>query len=85
LALIAVTDRHWDDAFDLFERTVDANPDPATTAWAHYYLGQLELKQGHPEKATAQFHMTITSPGASARAREAAEKALETSSGEEKQ
>jgi TolA-binding protein len=64
---------------------VDANPNPALTAWSHYYLGQLQLKAGDAEKATAQFKLALATEGASAKAREAAEKALESSASGEKQ
>ena len=83
LALIDLQEKHWDEAFNLFQRTVDANPNSALSAWSHYYLGQLQLKAGDPEKATAQFKLALATGGVSAKAREAAEKALQsTSSGE---
>jgi predicted negative regulator of RcsB-dependent stress response len=85
LALIDLQEKRWDEALDLFQRTVDASPTSALTAWAHYYLGQLQLKAGDAEKATAQFKLTLETEGASAKAREAAEKALQTSSSGEKQ
>ncbi|MBV8707151.1 MAG: tetratricopeptide repeat protein [Acidobacteriaceae bacterium] len=85
LGLIDLGEKHWDEALNLFGRTVDMNPDPATTAWSHYYLGQLALKAGDFEKATAEFKQTLAIEGASARAREAAEKALQSNSGEQKQ
>lgn len=85
LALIDLQEKHWDEALNLFERTVAANPDPSTTAWSHYYLGQLALKAGNKEKATGEFKATLATEGATARAREAAENALRSSSGEIKQ
>jgi tetratricopeptide (TPR) repeat protein len=85
LALIDLEEKHWDEALNLFQRTVDANPSSTLTAWSHYYLGQLQLKAGDAEKATAQFKLTLATDGASARAREAAEKALQSSSGDIKQ
>ena len=85
LAVIDLQEKRWDEALNLFQRTVEANPNPSTTAWSHYYLGQLALKAGNSEKATSEFKMTIATEGASARAREAAENALRSSSGEIKQ
>ncbi len=80
LALIDLQEKHWDEALDLFQRTVDANPNSALTAWSHYYLGQLQLKAGDRDKATAQFKLALATDGASEKARDAAKRALETSS-----
>jgi tetratricopeptide (TPR) repeat protein len=85
LAVIDLGEKHWDEALNLFQRTVDANPNSAIAAWSHYYLGQLQVKSGDMEKATAEFKLTLATEGASAKAREAAEKALQSSSGEIKQ
>jgi len=85
LALIDLQEKHWDEALDLFQRTVDANPNSVMSAWSHYYLGQLALKAGDSEKAAAQFKLTLATASASAKAREAAEKALQSSSSGEKQ
>jgi tetratricopeptide (TPR) repeat protein len=85
LAVINLQEKRWDEALNLFQRTVDANPNPSTSAWSHYYLGQLALKAGDSEKATSEFKLTLATEGASARAREAAENALRSSSGEIKQ
>ncbi|MBV9157308.1 MAG: tetratricopeptide repeat protein [Acidobacteriaceae bacterium] len=85
LALIDLEEKHWDEALDLFQRTIDATPNSAITAWSHYYLGQLALKAGDSDKATAQFKLTLATNGASAKAREAAEKALQSNTGEQNQ
>lgn len=85
LALIDLREKHWDEAVDLFQRTVDSNTTPALVAWSHYYLGQLAMKAGDAEKATLQFKQTLANEAASAKAREAAEKALQSISGEPKQ
>jgi tetratricopeptide (TPR) repeat protein len=85
MAVIDLQEKHWDEALNLFQRTVEANPNPSTTAWSHYYLGQLALKAGNSDKATSEFKLTLATEGASARAREAAENALRSSSGEIKQ
>ena len=85
LALIALGEKHWDEALNLFQRTVDANPTSPSAAWSHYYLGQLHLKAQEFDEATSQFKMTIATAGVSAKARDAAEKALQTSSSGDKQ
>ena len=85
LALIDLQEKHWDEALDLFQRTIDANPNSALTAWSHYYLGQLQLKAGDAEKATAQFKLALATEGGTVKLREAAEKALASSSSGEKE
>lgn len=85
LAVIHLGEKRWDDAFNLFQRTVEATPKSALAAWSHYYLGQLEMKRGDKEKAAEEFKLTLASESASAKAREAAEKALQSSSGETNQ
>ncbi len=85
LALIDLQEKHWDEALNLFQRTVDANPNSAISAWSHYYLGQLALKAGDADKAAAQFKNTLATASASAKAREAAQKALQSTSSGEKQ
>ncbi len=85
LARIAVRQNRKDEAVSLFERTASLNPNPAITAWSHVYLGRLALAAGDPDKATAQFKTALAMSGASAMARDAAEKGLQTSSSGEKQ
>jgi predicted negative regulator of RcsB-dependent stress response len=85
LALIDLQEKRWDEALDLFQRTVDANPNSVLTAWSHYYLGELQLKAGDAEKATAQFKLALATEGATAKLHEAAEKALAASSSGEKE
>jgi tetratricopeptide (TPR) repeat protein len=84
LGLIALEEKRWDDAVSLFQRTLDANASSAEGAWAHYYLGQLDLKQGDSAQAAAQFKLALATEGISARAREAAEQALQSTSGGQK-
>jgi predicted negative regulator of RcsB-dependent stress response len=80
LARIAVRENRKDEAVELFQRTADANPDPAITAWAHVYLGRLALAGGDFNKANAEFKSALANEGASAMARQAAEKGLQSSS-----
>jgi predicted negative regulator of RcsB-dependent stress response len=85
LARIAVRDKKPDEAVELFQRTADANPNPAITAWAHVYLGRLALAAKDPETANSHFKLALATDGASPLARDAAQKGLESSSGEKKQ
>lgn len=85
LGLIDLQQKRWDEALNLFGKTVAANPDPSLTAWAHYYLGQLAMKAGDHDKAAVEFKLTLATEGASIRAKEAAEKAMQSNSGEIKQ
>lgn len=86
LARVAVRENQKDEAVALFERTAEFNPNPAITAWSHVYLGRLALAAGNPNKATDQFKAALAIDGASAMAREAAEKGLQgTSSSGDKQ
>jgi predicted negative regulator of RcsB-dependent stress response len=80
LARIAVRENRKNEAVELFQRTAEFNPNPAITAWAHVYLGRLALAAGDPGKANAQFKLALAMNGASAMARDAAEKGLQTSS-----
>ena len=79
LARIAVRENKKDEAVELFERTAEYNPNPPITAWAHVYLGRLALAGGNADRATAQFKAALAIDGASAMAREAAEKGLQGS------
>jgi tetratricopeptide (TPR) repeat protein len=80
LARIAVRQNQRSEAVELFQRTADSNPNPAITAWAHVYLGRLALAAGNADKANDQFKLALAMNGASAMAREAAEKGLQSSS-----
>ena len=80
LARIAAHENRKEAAVELFQRTADANPDPAITAWAHVYLGRLALAKGDSLAANDQFKLALANSGASAMARQAAEKGLQSSS-----
>jgi predicted negative regulator of RcsB-dependent stress response len=87
LARIAVRQNQRSQAIEYFQRTVEDNPNPTLTAWSHVYLGRLALASGQADKATDEYKLALAIEGASAMAKEAAEKALEgsSSSGEKKQ
>jgi predicted negative regulator of RcsB-dependent stress response len=77
LGLISLEEKRWDEAVNLFQRTVEMSPDSAVAAWGHYYLGQLQIKAGDAKQAAAQFEASLATKGISGRTREAAEKALQ--------
>ena len=83
--MISLGEKHWDEALNLFQHTVEASPSSSVAGWSHYYLGQLQLKAGDAEKANSQFQMALRTEGLSAKAREATEKALQSISPGEKQ
>ena len=84
LAVIDLQEKRWSEADNLFQRTVEANPSPATTAWAHFYLGKLALKAGEADKATTELKLVLSTEGATVKARDAAQEALQSISGEQK-
>jgi predicted negative regulator of RcsB-dependent stress response len=85
LARIAVREKKPGEAVELFQRTADANPNPAITAWAHVYLGRLALAANDPDTANNHFKLALATDGASPLARDAAQKGLDSSSGDKKQ
>ncbi len=78
LGLISLEEKRWDEALNLFQRTVEANPASSSAAWSHYYLGQLQLKAGDPKKAMTQFQSALATQGISAKARDATERAMQS-------
>ena len=85
LGLIAIRENRKDEAVQMFERTVEANPDPVITAWSHVYLGRLAQAAGDSGNANEQFKLALNIDGASPLAKQAAEKGLQSSSTGEKQ
>jgi tetratricopeptide (TPR) repeat protein len=80
LARCAVQQRRMGQAIQLFQRTIDANPDPTITAWSHIYLGRIRYLSGDLNKANEQFKLALAIEGTSAQAREAAENGVRTTS-----
>jgi predicted negative regulator of RcsB-dependent stress response len=80
LGRIAIHQNQRSEATNYFQHTADDNPNPTLTAWAHVYLGKLAASAGHNDKAYDEFKLALSIDGASAMAKEAAEKALENSS-----
>lgn len=85
LARIAVHENRKEEAVDLFQRTANANPTPAITAWAHVYLGRLALAAGKPDAARDEFKLALAQSGASPLALDAAQKGLQSSSGDKEE
>lgn len=77
LARVAIRQNQKDEAVDLLQKVIQANPDPAITAWSHIYLGRLAIAAGDPQKAGENFRLALAIDGASAAARAAAEKDTE--------
>ena len=77
LARIAALEKDPGSAEKLFQRTLEAAPDPQTTAWAHVYLGRLADLAGERDKAAEHYKAASAIGGASAAAREAARKGLQ--------
>jgi len=73
LARIAVLQNQKDAAVKLFEKTLGASPDDETKAWALVYLARLSMAASDPPRAAKFYHDALDVPGASKKAREAAQ------------
>ncbi len=80
LARVATHENRREAAVEFFQKTADADPDPAITAWSHVYLGRLALAKGNPNAAYQEFKLALANNGASPLARQAAEKGLQSTS-----
>ena len=76
LARIAALRNDPELAEKLFQRVLDCSPDPQTKAWAHVYLARLADAAGERPLAVESYRAALAVQGASAAAREAAEKGL---------
>ncbi len=78
LARIAALSHDPESAQQLFLKTLDLGPDPATLAWTHVYLARLYLAMTEPDwsKAKQHFEAALAVNGASAAARKSAEAGL---------
>ncbi len=79
LARIAVLQREPQNAEKLFRRTLELNPEPEVRGWSLVYLGRLFDAQGEREQASDNYKAVLAVEGASAGARQAAEKGLKES------
>ena len=74
LARIATLQNQPDAAVKLFEKTLEASPDPFTKGWSYVYLARLSRAGGDPARATKYYQEALAVPGASDKALEAARK-----------
>ena len=77
LARIAALRKDPDLAEELFEKTLDLDPEPAVKGWTLVYLARLSEAAGEPDKAGSYYKAALDVEGASAGAREAAKKGIE--------
>ena len=77
LARIAALRKDPDLAEELFEKTLDLDPEPVVKGWTLVYLARLSEAAGEPEKAGGYYKAALEVEGASAGAREAAKKGIE--------
>ena len=76
LARIATLLNNKDESLQLFETTLESQPEPQVKAMTHYYLGRLYELAGEPEKALEHFRNALAVPGISSQAKALTEKAL---------
>ena len=76
LARIATLQNNKDESLQLFETTLESQPEPQVKAMTHYYLGRLYELAGEPDKALEHFRNALAVPGISSQAKALAEKAL---------
>lgn len=76
LARIAALEKDPELAERLFRKALECDPDGYTKAWTHVYLGRLAEAAGERERAAGEYKAALTVEGASAAARQGAEKGL---------
>jgi tetratricopeptide (TPR) repeat protein len=74
LARIAALQNQPDAAVKLFEKTLNASPDPFTRAWSYVYLARLSKAANDPDRAAKYYQEALSVQGASEKALEAARK-----------
>jgi predicted negative regulator of RcsB-dependent stress response len=77
LARIALIEKRPGEARNLFERTLENDPNPVAASWCHYYIGKLALSGGDGDTAKKEFEAVLQIEGASPQAREEAQKTLQ--------
>jgi len=80
LARIATLQRNPELAEQLFRKTLELSPDPHTRAWSEVYLGRLAQASASPQDAVEHYKAALGVPGASEKARQAAEEGLRKTS-----
>jgi hypothetical protein len=82
LGMVAVLDRDAVRAKEVFGRLTSgehaATQDPMVMAWSHIYLGRIYDDEGHADVAKSEFEAALSVQGLPPRARDAAQKGLET-------
>lgn len=76
LARIATLEKEPDVAQQLFEKTLEMQPDAFERAWSHVYLARLALAAQDTEAAAKQYQAALAVEGASEAARNAAQEGL---------
>jgi tetratricopeptide (TPR) repeat protein len=76
LARIAALEKDPELAERLFRQALECGPDGFTKAWTHVYLGRLAEAAGERERAAGEYKAALAVDGASAAARQGAEKGL---------
>lgn len=77
LARVAVLQRDPEVAEKLFQKALELGPEPQVKAWVLVYLGRLADAAGERESATKHYQDALAVEGASAAARQAAEKGIQ--------
>jgi TolA-binding protein len=85
LARVALRQKRYPEAAELFQRVLENDPSPAADSWAHYYLGRIALSAGDNDKAKEQFQAVLKTEGASVHALEATQQVLKEISGDKDQ
>ncbi|HKW96096.1 MAG TPA: tetratricopeptide repeat protein [Bryobacteraceae bacterium] len=77
LARIAVLKNDPELGERLFQKALDSSPDAWVKAWVHVYLGRLSDIAGNREEAAKHYQMALAIDGASAGARQAAQRGIQ--------
>ncbi|HTT62438.1 MAG TPA: hypothetical protein VMG35_11375 [Bryobacteraceae bacterium] len=79
LARIAALEKNPELAEQLFQKTVESDPEPQIKAWALVYLGRLSDAAGEREQAVQHYREALAVEGASKAARDAATEGVQRS------
>jgi TolA-binding protein len=80
LARIAVLQKDPETAEKMFLKAIDSGPDGETSSWAYYYLGRLEDAADERDAAVKYYRLAVNTPGGAPKAKDAAQKALDSGS-----
>src|SRR2546421_11906856 len=79
LARIAILQRDPELAERLFQKAIESSPEPLVRAWSEVYLGRLSDAAGERAEAMTHYKQALAVEGASAMAKDAAQKGLQQS------